>query len=340
MDAYKDFASKIAWQEFDIHLKLEGLNDASINKEIEAKKHVARKTREMKKMERMELEKLDKHLEETESIFKNGRSIGFPKLLIELSEEVIDKHIRDSKKWIGQLATGICGLIIGSAVILSAAAWGIMRGSTSFMPTGIYATLCYFVSAIIMIISLSNFAESAAIINKHMKITNSRIVIKEDMYYILQERYKNFLINAESIEAIGKLLMLLSVVPVIVLRVKADSDPALESYGGFSICAMLVILAFGILIMVNYKLMRECYEFVLYGTIWHRKFKEKKADEVLEIVVQVLFGVGVVACLLWGMVFHTWQYSWIPIVISGTLFTLSTMIYTVRTQEVPFDIPY
>ncbi len=330
MDEYKEYTSKIVEKKFDMKILLDQLDEACIEKKEEAKKRVDRKTKEMREMEKKELKELDERLN-LEPAFMDTFIYGLPIMIFNFSEPIIDKHIRDNKKWVWLLARGLCGLIIGIALFLSIAAWGEVMGPEAEITDGIYPIPCLIISMILILSNLPGFAKSAYLVNKNRFISENRARLTEDKYYELQEEYGRFIAKHDFPVKCALVLIALSIVPVVALRMRADLYPELEleRYGGYAVCIMLAILGISTMILVNYGLMKDCYERILFGTILYRKYTLPKYYQILYLVTLVLWGLAVIVFLTWGLVFHTWQSCWLSFMIFGVLYGACAGAYTV-----------
>lgn len=330
---YQEYKLKMVEDKWRYYGLLEKLDEASINDRKEAKKRVEKKSREEKQLAKKQLKELNKRLEE-DPLYDTIYTSNLPRITVMVEGEILQKHIRDNKKWIRLMALGVSGDIISSALFLYVAAWGEVAGPLAEVTDSIIAVISLVISISLIALSAVNFVRSAIILNKNKMISNNRVRINKDDYYELQQVYDDFLGDNKGKVEFALTLCVLSIVPVVLLRWKADVRPELECYGGYAVCAMLAILGVASYTLIKYVFMKECYEQILYGTIMYRRYETKKELQIIYGFAPVLWGLAALAFLTWGMVFHSWQSCWIAFMFFGVVYSTLAGTYNILAKDV------
>ena len=134
--------------------------------------------------------------------------------------------------------------------------------------------------------------------------------------YVTDESEKYNCVFAKRI-AIGVMLCILSVVPIIV----ADALFANTSYSYLAEMAsatLFLLVAAGVGCIIIAGITKDAYEVLLDKKVYTKK--NKKAEKVMSAVAGIYWCVATAIYLLWSFLTNDWGYTWLVWPVAGVLF--------------------
>lgn len=258
--------------------------------------------------------------EKAENIITGNVEREVPKRRVTRQEatEFIDAR----RKTAPRMALGVWLCIVSPATLM--ALLGLVEGNKFNLTENLAAAIGLGALFVLVTIAVSLFIINGMTLSKYEYIEKEEIIIDKELENDMKHEFEVYMPTFSKNIAIGVILCILSVIPLVTLSVVMENESDAEMTVLISIGILLIIVAFGVFRFVKAGIIKGSYDQILQKDDY--TIQKKEARKQMETISAVYWLTTTAIYLAISFITNRWDMSWIIWPVAGVTFGIISVI--------------